>query len=111
MAVYDNFSQAFPEMATTPNAAARRGSDAKRDRAFRDAFRRANRQGWQNVTIVNLHPFQLDLNMGYLGHLTVPGKKQGAMYSILVLNQPRFDAKDLGDANFEPILVTPKELA
>lgn len=110
-AVYDNFNTAFPEMAANPNASARRGADAKRDRTFRDAYRRANKQGWENVTIVNLHPFRLDHNMGYLGHITVPGVKQGEMYAMLVIDQPRFDAKDLGDANFEPVLVTPKELA
>lgn len=110
-AVYESFNEAFPEQSTTKASSASRGADAKRDRTFRDAYRRANKQGWENVTVVNLHPFRLDHNMGYLGHVTVEPKKQGEMYSLLVIDQPRFDAKDLGDANFEAILVTPKEIA
>lgn len=109
-AVYESFDTAFPEQAHGPNSKPK-GYDAKRDRAVREAIRRINRQGWEVVTVVNLHGFQLDLPMGYLGHLTIPPKKQGDLYALKVIDQPKIDMKDLGDGNFEPIPVMPKELA
>ena len=110
-AVFSDFSQAFPDQATTPNNFKPTGESAKRDRALRETRARVLRQGWINVTIVNLHPFPLDLNMGYLGHLTVPAKKAGEMYALKVLDQPRFDAEDKGDANFNYVAYMPKDLA
>lgn len=112
VAVHADFKDAFPEQAHGPNESGGGSASArKRDRAVRDAYKRINRQGWEDVTIVNLNSFKLDLNMGYIGHLTVPAKKQGELYAILTITQPRFDMKDLGDGNFEPIAVVPKEMA
>lgn len=112
-AVFTEFNSAFPEMAVGPNDSPKGAGERarRRDRAVRDAYRRINRQGWENVTIVNLNAFKLDLNMGYLGHLTVPAKKQGELYAVLTITQPRFDMKDNGDDIFEPIAVVPKEMA
>ena len=109
-AVFENFNQGFPEMAVGPNVRMR-GSAARRDRLVREAYRTVNKQGWENCTIVNLHSFQLDLPMGYLGHLRVPAKKAGEMYALKVIDQPRFDARDHGDNNFEYRPIMPKELA
>jgi len=109
-AVFSDFNQAFAELAHGPGVKPT-GESAKRDRTVREARARIARQGWLNVTVVNLHPFPLDLNMGYLGHLTVPAKKQGEMYALKVIDQPRIDMKDLGDGNFEPVAYMPKDLA
>src|SRR5262245_50327195 len=100
-AVYEDFRNAFPEMASAPQPGVRitSASDAKRDKAVREAYRSVVRQGWVNVTVVSLHSFPLDVNLGYLGHLTVPAKKQGDLFIKLVINQPKLDMVDKGDAN------------
>lgn len=113
-AVYSDFKDAFPDMSrgeVRPGARITSASDRKRDKLVVEAYREVSRQGWTNVTVINLHSFPLDLNMGYLGHLTVPAKKQGSMYFRVVIDQPRLDMKDNGDANFEPKWVHPKQIA
>ncbi len=87
------------------------GTAIRRHRVVMEAHERALQQGWKMATIINLHPFQLDLNMGFLGHLTVPAKKQGEPYAKIVIDKFRMDTRDLGDGNVEPIPVFPVQLA
>lgn len=88
------------------------GSEAmKRTRAVMDAHKKAAKQGWDVVTVVNLHAFQLDLNMGPLGHLTIPPNKLGEPFALKVIDRYRLDMRDTGDANYIPEPVYPKELA
>lgn len=106
-----DFRQAFPELATAPNTQIDSDSSRQRDRMVRAAYRRVQAQGWENATLVSLHPFQLDMAMGYLGHITIPKKADAEPYVTLVIDKPRLDMRDLGDAKYEPIFVMPKELA
>lgn len=108
------FAKHYPELANPSQAPgkAAAGSEAmKRHRAVMEAHRKAQKQGWDIVTVVNLHAFQLDLNMGALGHLTIPAKKQGETFSLKVIDTYRLDMRDMGDANFNPEPVFPKEMA
>lgn len=110
-AVYHDFRDAFPEMANKPGTKISSASDQRRHRSVVEKYNEIQRQGWINVTVINLHAFPLDLNMGYLGHLTVPAKKQGSLYFRLVIDQPRLDMVDNGDAKYVPNGVFPKQIA
>jgi hypothetical protein len=86
-------------------------SQMKRHAAVVRLYRTLNTQGWDKVTIVNMHSFQLDLNMGYLGHITVKPKAKGEMYATAVIDKPRIDLKSLAEGEWEPRAVMPIELA
>lgn len=112
-AVFNSFTSAFPEEGMVDGKGARvnPGIDTKRDRLIREAYRRANKQGWDKATVVSVLTFPLDLNIGYGGHLTMPGKKVGAAYITKVFDTPHIDPQDEGDGKIVPILVFPTELA
>lgn len=93
--------------ATRPTAA----SDQLRDRLFIEKHVQLHRQGWEKATVVNLHTFPLEVNLGYLGHMYVPARKPGEPYAKFVIDKYKLDARDLGDARFIPEPVMPIELA
>lgn len=113
-AVFSEVHDAFPELAVhhdRPGTRITSAAAARRNKAVMEKIRQINKQGWTPSTIVNLHSFPLDLNMAYLGHQHVPAKRQGELYTKIVLNQPRLDMVDKGDENFIPEPVFPKEIA
>lgn len=71
---------------------------------------RLRRTGWQKATIVNINPFPLNLNMGYIGYFTIPAGTPDNP-TVHVIHIPRIDIRDLGDANFIPEAVMPIEIA
>lgn len=102
----------FQELAGTKQGKATRSATAgARNRAVMEAYRRMARQGWENVTIVNLHPFQLNYHQGALGNLTVPARKDNEAYAIKYLDRPVLAMNDEGDDKWTPIPVVPKEMA
>lgn len=113
-AVFTDYSQAFPGEITLDErggAKVNPGIDSKRDRLIRECYRRVNKQGWENATVISVLNFPLDLNMGYGGHRTVPAKKVGSSYVSVVFNQPYIDPQDEGDGKIVPVPVFPTEMA
>lgn len=113
-AVFNDFKQAFPNDITLDErggAKVNPGIDTKRDKLIRECYRRINKQGWDNATVISVLTFPLDLNMGYGGHLTMPPKKVGSTYISLVLDKPYIDPQDEGDGKIVPVPVFPTEMA
>lgn len=85
-------------------------SDRLRDRLVREEHARLQRQGWEKATVVNLHPFPLSVQLGELGSLAVDAALPGG-YALLPIQRYRISMRDLGDGNFTPVAVLPRELA
>lgn len=85
-------------------------SDRLRDRLVREEHARLLRQGWETATVVNLQPFPLAVNLGELGTLVVEAAQPGA-FALLPILRYRISMRDLGDGNFTPVAVLPRELA
>ncbi len=86
-------------------------SDRLRDRLVREEHVRLHRQGWESVTVVNLLPFPLTVNLGELGTLQVAAATTEEPAQTLILDKYRISMRDLGDGNFTPVSVLPSELA
>lgn len=106
-----DFNAVF-EAGIGPSGAMRNGgvSDRLRDRLVREEHQRLARQGWETATVISLHSFPLSLNLGELGMLEVPAAEPGG-FARLELRHYRISMRDLGDGNFTPVSVLPRELA
>lgn len=62
------------------------------------------------MTVANLHPFALMVNLGELGVLDVPAATMDGP-GRLAIDHYRLSMRDLGDGRFTPVGVLPRELA
>jgi len=85
-------------------------SDRQRNRLVLEERRRLERQGIEPATVVNLNRFPLTINLGDLGCLEVPPANDAGPGSMAI-ETIRISLRDLGDSNFTPVGVLPKELA
>lgn len=85
-------------------------SDKLRNRLVREEWARLGRQGWEAYRVENCHPWQLRIDLGELGIILVPPATESGP-GALGIDMPRISMRDLGDANFTPLAVLPKELA
>ncbi|HEY7855793.1 MAG TPA: hypothetical protein VIC32_05070 [Terriglobales bacterium] len=86
-------------------------SDRLRDRLVREEHAKLHRQGWNPVTIVNLQPFAVTVNLGELGVVALPPASENEPLQKLVIKDYRFSMRDLGDGNFTPVSILPSEIA
>jgi hypothetical protein len=107
-----DFNTVF-EGSLSPNGGLRNGgvSDRLRDRLVREEHAKLHRQGWEPVTVVNLQPFAITVNLGELGTIEVPAATTEHPVRKLAITHFRLSMRDLGDGNFTPVSVLPVELA
>lgn len=70
-----------------------------------------HKQGWENATVINMHPFELRHGMGNLNEMTVSKKKEGEPYAKFVIDKYKVSIRDFGDAKYTPEAVVPTQMA